>query len=60
MEVGFIIGEIQDAYYHSLKTILLRYAEITKANNAEIADAVVENKAVGNVILADDEEEGDD
>ena len=60
MEVSFIIGEIQDAYYHSLKTILLRYAEITKTNNSEIADAVVENKAVGNVILADDEEEEED
>jgi hypothetical protein len=60
MEVSFIVGEIQEDYYHSLKTILLRYAQITKTTNAELADALVANKAVGNVVLADDDEEEDE
>ena len=55
MEVSFIVGEIQEDYYHSLKTILLKYAQITKTTNSELADAVVANRTVGNVVLADDD-----
>lgn len=51
------MGEIQEDYYHSLKTILLRYAQITKTTNAELADALVANRTIGNVVLADDDEE---
>ncbi len=57
MEVAFIVAEIQECHYHSLKTILLRYAQITHTNNAELADAIIQNKQIGNVVLADDDEE---
>lgn len=54
MEISFLIGEINEQYYHSLKTILLRYGQVTKVTNAEVADAVLQNKKIGNVSLADD------
>lgn len=57
IDVDFIIGEINDDYYHSLKTILLRLGQITKVTNAELADAIVANKKIGNVSLADDQED---
>lgn len=60
MEVSFLVGEIQEDYYHSLKTILLRYAQITKTTNSELADALVANRTIGNVVLADDEEEDEE
>jgi hypothetical protein len=55
MEVSFLVGEIQDEYYHSLKTILLRYSQITKTTNSEVADAIVANRTIGNTVLADDD-----
>jgi hypothetical protein len=35
----------------------LRLSQITKTTNSEIADAVVLGKEIGNVVLADDEED---
>jgi hypothetical protein len=37
MEVSFIIGEIQEDYYHSLKTILLRYSQTQSSPTAPSA-----------------------
>jgi len=33
----------------------LRFGAITKTTDSEIADAVVSNKDIGNVVLADDD-----
>ena len=44
------MAELNEEYYHSLKTILLRFAEITKTNNSALADAVLANKQVGKYI----------
>lgn len=60
IEVFFLVGEINEKYYHSLKTILLRYGQISKITNAELADAVIENKKIGNVVLADDDDDEED
>jgi len=46
-----------EKYYHSLKTILVRFRQISKINNSEIADVILQNKNIGNVVLADDDEE---
>ena len=55
IEAAFLIGEITEEHYHSLKTILVRLGQISKVNNSELADAVVGNKNIGNVCLADDD-----
>ena len=57
IEVDFIIGEISEDYYHSLKTILLRMGQISKVTNSELADAIVANKKIGNVSMADDQDD---
>jgi hypothetical protein len=57
VQVDFLIAELNEEYYHSLKTILLRYSQITHANHSELTDAVLSNKAIGNVTLADDQDE---
>ena len=51
------MAELNEEYYHSLKTILLRFAEITKTTNSELADAVLKNKQVGNISLAEEDDE---
>lgn len=55
IEVSFIISEIFESQYHSLKTILLRYGQVVGATNSDLSDAIVSNRAVGNVALADDD-----
>ncbi len=40
--------------------MLLRFGQITKVTNAELADAVLQNKKIGNVSLAEDDESEDD
>ena len=59
MEVDFLIAELNMDYYHSLKTILLKYSQLTKTTNSELADAVLNNLTIGNVSLADDDEDED-
>jgi hypothetical protein len=36
---------------------LLRFGKITKTTDSEIADAVITNRDIGNVVLADDDDE---
>jgi len=35
----------------------LRLSQITKTTNSELADAVAQGKEIGNIVLADDEED---
>ena len=57
IDVNFLVAELNQEYYHSLKTILLRFAEITKTTNSELADAVLKNKQVGNISLAEEDDD---
>lgn len=43
-----------------MKTILLRYGQILGMTESEIAGEVLEKGAQGNVIVAEDDEEGED
>ena len=42
--------EISEKHYHSMKTILERFSKNTKILSSDWADAMIKNKALGNLV----------
>lgn len=57
MEFAFLISEINEQHYQSMKTILEKFARLTGIMSSEWADAIVNNPKAGNVVVADDPED---
>jgi len=54
--VTFLIAEIREEYYHSMKTVLLRYGQVIGVTESEVAGEVLEKGNLGNVVVAEDED----
>jgi hypothetical protein len=47
------VAEINEKHYHSMKTILEKYARLTGIMSSDWADAIIGNPKAGNVVVAD-------
>ena len=55
IDVSFVIAEINEVHYHSLKTVLQRFSSIVGVTSSDLAGYIVEHKEIGNVSVADDD-----
>lgn len=46
------MAEINEKHYHSMKTILEKFARLTGVISSDWADAIVGNGKAGNVVIA--------
>lgn len=59
-KVSFLISEINEKHYHSMKTILEKFAKNSGLNSSELASTIIENSEAGNVAVVDDDSDDDE
>lgn len=56
VNVEFLISEISEKYYHSMKTILEKLAGFTHILSSEWADTIIAHKDLGNLVDVEEDE----